>query len=151
MSQRSQDHAADEESGFLTNDGSARWIVSIDEASQGPGWVLEIDSPHAYLTVQVTDLSALARAIGLLKLALATETLEDNRSFVPNRDDVPLGEFGGTMVHLLRDNEGFPRCFILVQPSQECALRITVEGEDLRAFMRLLSQALADYPDIEKP
>lgn len=149
MSQRSQNHPAEEEPGFLTKEGCARWIVSIDEASQGQDWVLELESPQTYLTVQVADLSVFARAIGLLKLALAAETLGGDRSFVPNRDDVLLGQFGDAAVHLLRDNEEFARCYILVQPSPECALRIVVEAEGLSAFMKALSRALADYPDIE--
>ena len=151
MSQRNQDRPADENLGSVTSEHQPRWIVSIDERSQGQGWVLEIDSPHAYLTVEVADLYVLGRAIGLLKLALAAETLGASRSFIPNRDDIALGYFGDSKVHLLRDNEDFPRCFILVQPNAECALRLTIEAGGIRAFMMALSRALADYPEVEKP
>lgn len=150
MSQRSHTRQHDEELGNSSKDGAQRWVASIDEGPEGRDWLLEIDSPYLYLTLQLGDLSALQRAIDLLELALTENGPGSKHVFAIDRDDITLGRFGDAEVHLLRDVEDFPRCFILVQMNSECVLRITVDSGGVRAFAEALSQALADHPGIEK-
>jgi hypothetical protein len=144
MSQRSHPHQGGEELELLSKEAGARWIVSIDERPENRDWVLEIDSPYVYLTLQLGDLSILARAVELLNSGLAQQVPGSKHPFLPHRDAIALGRFGDATVHLLRDNEDFPRCFLLVQPNTECALRITVDAENMLAFAKALSRALSD-------
>src|SRR5262249_49963199 len=95
------------------------WSVAIDESSEGKDWLLEIDSPHVYLTVRVADLFILSRAVDLLNSALAIPSPGQKSAFLPNRDEIVFGRFGESPVSLLRDNEDFPRCFLVIEQQPE--------------------------------
>src|SRR5205814_1197104 len=107
---------ADQDLGDLPVRRAKRWFVSVDELADSPNWLLEIDSPSLYLTFEVDDLSVLEKAIALLNSALDRNAAPGKRAFVPKTDDVSLGSFSRKSVHLIRDNEDFPRCFFVIAP-----------------------------------
>ena len=150
MSLRTQSRERDEDLVVSPKGQAAPWIVAIDELPGGQEWLLEIDSPYVYLTFQLRELSILIRAIDLLNSALVQHLPGSKQTFVPNRDDLALGHFGEASVQLLRDNEDFPRCFIVVESKSQCALRISLAADDIRAFVAALRLALADSVGAEK-
>jgi hypothetical protein len=122
-----------------------RWFVSVDELPDSTNWLLEIDSPEFYLTFEVADLSVLEKAIALLNSTLNTQSAPGKRAFVAKTDEVALGSFSRARVHLLRDNEDFPRCFVVVGPESRSTLRINLYEDGIRAFAKALTKALRDY------
>jgi hypothetical protein len=116
---------------------AAAWAVAIDESDNSEGWQIEIDSPHIYLTFQVADLAIIRRGVELLQLTLTSEDARRCHEFVRYRDEVALGYFNGTAVHLLRDNEDFPRCFLVIGPTARSTLRLSLEEGDIPALPTL--------------
>jgi len=114
----------------------ARWFVEINESPESENWLLEIDSPHVYVTVDVSDIATLDGVIRLLDSALVIQ-----RCFDPKQDEVALGLFNGLPVHLIRDNEDFPRCFIIVGPQSGSVLRVSLDEENIRALRDALHNA----------
>jgi hypothetical protein len=121
-----------------------RWLVSIDEIAGSKSWLLEIDSPRLYLAFEISDLSVLERAITLLESALNGQRAPGKHSFNAKTDDVGLGSFSRASVHLLRDNEDFPRCFIVVGPESGSMLRIDLDEDSIRALSEALARAKRD-------
>ena len=119
----------------------SRWFISVDEIADSKNWLLEIDSPRVYLTFELADLSVLERAIALLNSTLDRQNALGTRSFVPETDDVALGSVSWATVHLLRDNEVFPRCFLVVDSGSRSTLRITLDEDSIRAFAEALVEA----------
>jgi hypothetical protein len=128
------------------NGVASPWTVVIDELPGSKDWLIEIDSTQVYLTFRVAEISVLARAVDLLDSALVTRLPGRKHLFVSNRDDVALGSFGEAAVHLLRDNEDFPRCFLVVEQASGSTLRISLDEGDIRALAEALRQALAAFP-----
>ena len=120
---------------------SSRWFISVDEIAESKNWLLEIDSPRVYLTLELADLSVLESAIALLNSSLDRQNALGTRSFVPNTDDVALGSVSWATIHLLRDNEDFPRCFLVVDSGSRTTLRITLDEDSIRAFAEALVEA----------
>jgi hypothetical protein len=121
-----------------------RWLVSIDEIAGSKNWLLEIDSPRLYLTFEISDLSVLERAISLLESAMNGQSAPGKHPFIAKTDDVALGSFSRASVHLLRDNEDFPRCFIVVGPESGSTLRLDLDEDSIRALSDALAQAKRD-------
>jgi hypothetical protein len=143
MNQHPDNAAQDLEA--LPGGREARWSVSVDELADNTNWLLEIDSPELYLTFEVADLSVLDKAIALLNSTLNGQSAAGKREFVAKTDDVALGHFSRASVHLLRDNEDFPRCFVVVGPGSRSTLRISLYEDGIRAFANALAQAMRDY------
>jgi len=119
------------------------WNAAIDELSDDNGWVLELESSQIYFTLKVLDLSVLSRAVYFLNAAL-TIRLPKKPPFCAEQDDLALGFFGNAPVHLLRDNEDFIRCFLVVVGAGEpSTLRISLDAENIRALAEALD-CLAD-------
>jgi hypothetical protein len=135
----------------LPDHGAASaWTVVIDELPGSKDWLLEIDSPQVYLTFQVADIAALARAVDLLNSTLVIRLPGRKHPFVPNSDDVALGHFGEAAVHLLRDNEGFPRCFLVIEQESGATLRVRLNEGDIRTLAEAITHAIADFPASDK-
>ena len=124
---------------------TSRWLISVDEIADSKNWLLEIDSPRVYLTFELADLSVLERAIALLNSTLDRQNALGTHSFVPETDDVALGSVSWATVHLLRDNEDFPRCFLVVDSGSRSTLRITLDEDSIRAFAEALVRATRDF------
>lgn len=129
-----------EEAQVLQGNDTASWTVTIDE-SPDEGWILEIDSPQLYLTFQLADLYAIDRAIDLLVSSLALCAENGEHRFDSTQDDVLLGHFGGTTVRLLRDDEDFPRCFVVVELDSRSTLRVNLDEDNIRIFAGALKHA----------
>src|SRR5437588_111645 len=125
MNRQSQDHQGEEELGLLSKEAGSRWIVAIDEIPESQDWLLEIDSPRVYLTFQLAEIAVLGRAVDLLNSALVPPPPGSKYSFNPDQDDIGLGHFDKAAVHLVRDNEDFPRCFVVVGPEAGSVMRIS--------------------------
>jgi hypothetical protein len=134
----------DEEAQVLQGNNTASWTVAIDE-SPPEGWILEVDSPQVYLTFQLANLSAIDCAIDLLESSLALGAENGEHRFNSTRDEVLLGHFGGTAVRLLRDDEDFLRCFVVVLDSRS-TLRVNLDEENIRLFAGALKRAREDCP-----
>lgn len=119
------------------------WTVAIDELPDPTSWLLEIDSPNIYLTFQIANIAVLDQAVDLLNASLNLRISGSEPVFYGKADDVALGHFGKTAVHLLRDNEDFSRCFLVVGQASRSTLRISIDGaEEIRAFAQALEHAL---------
>ena len=117
------------------------WFVELSEVPDSEDWLLEIDSPHAYLTFTISELTVLQKAVRLLN-----ESLSDSgkkRTFSAETDEIALGTFNGTDVILLRDNEDFPRCFLAVGPKASSTLRISLYEAEMRAFTKALQDVMS--------
>ena len=124
---------------------ASRWFISVDEIAESKNWLLEIDSPQLYLTLELADLSVLESAIALLNSTSNRQNALGAHSFVPKTDDVVLGSVSWATVHLLRDNEDFPRCFLVLDSGSRCTLRITLDENSIREFAEALVQATQDF------
>jgi hypothetical protein len=142
MNQHTKNAGQDVQS--LPGERGRRWFVSIDQVTDSRNWLLEIDSPEGYLTFKVACLGVLEKAIALLDSTLESQSTIHKRPFVSKTDDVALGHFSRASVHLLRDNEDFPRCFIVIGPGSRSTLRMSLYEDDIRAFATALAEAMRD-------
>jgi hypothetical protein len=63
------------------------------------------------------------------------------------REEINLGHFGGAVVQLIRDNEDFARCFIVIGPRSRSTLRLSISGDNVKPFTQALRKAVADCGD----
>jgi hypothetical protein len=133
--------AEESASRFPVKEDRPRWIVEIDEGPAGEDWQLEIDSPEIYLSCQVSDRTVLERAITLLDSSL-TVRMPKKQKFTRKRDEVSLGRFNGNAVQLLRDDEDFIRCFIVIGQQARSTMRISLDEARIQAFLEALRKAL---------
>jgi hypothetical protein len=119
----------------------AEWVVAIDEAQDDETWTIEIDSPGLYLTFRLDALSAVRRAVEILDRSVNLQGAS-GKKYSPEEDEINLGNFGGAVVQLIRDNEDFPRCFIVVGPRSRSTLRVGISGDNIRIFTQALRDAL---------
>jgi len=134
MTQNSEPRTA--ESGLLAYGSSSRWDISVDESPSGE-WSLELDGSQTYLVFQLCGLEVLQDTFNFLS---PTTGAGDQQK----QDRLVLGTFGSTPVSLLRDNEDFPRYFLLVGPVEKSAIRLNFDEEDIGMIRDALSQVLAD-------
>lgn len=120
------------------------WTVAVDELPGSQDWLCEIESPAVYLTFRVSDLSSLKRAVNLLNSALFIRSSDRKPAFDPDRDEVLFGYFGEDVVRLLRDNEDFARCFLVIRQPTGSALRVSLGEGDIRALGGAINQAILD-------
>jgi len=149
MPQRARQKSEDKELHLLRNKAAPSWTVAVDEQAESEFWLLEIDSPQVYLTFQLPDTSALQRAADLLNSSLVIRMPNSKPKFSAKRDQVNLGCFGDSVVQLLRDNEDFPRCFIVVGPHARSTMRISLEEQDIRAFLEALHSVIEGIDEDE--
>lgn len=131
--------------GLLAHGTSPRWEISVDEGSDGHELSLEIEGPQVYLVFRLRDLAVISEAIAFLQQTPdATNGKGDHPQRQRNVMELGLGQFGSVPVSLLWDNEDFPRCFILVGPSTQSALRITFDSSDISMLIEALQQVAED-------
>ena len=115
------------------------WTATLDELDDEEGWLLELESPQVYITVKVAEVSVIQRVVAFLNAAL-TIRLSKNPPFCAETDDLVFGRFGNANVHLLRDNEDFVRCFIMVLSGDSSAIRISLDADSIRALAEALDR-----------
>lgn len=150
MSQRLNRKPADEDVKPLPKEDRKRWFVEIDEWPSGEDWQLEIDSPQVYLSCQLSDIAVIERAVELLDSSLVVRMPGSKPRYSRNHDEVGLGSFNGTAVLLLRDNEDFPRCFIVVGPKSRSTLRVSLDEGSIRALAAAFRDAVGECNDTDE-
>ena len=70
----------------------------------------------------------------------------DTQEGQDNKDHLTLGRFGPAAVSLFRDNEEFPRYFLVVGAGGRSSLRLSLAGEDITHFIEALRQVVDDIP-----
>ena len=128
--------------GLLANGSFERWDVSIDESPNNHGWTLEIQGPQTYLTLQFDDMTVISKAVSFLDATLQQSAVPSK--WTEKRDVVALGRFGKTSVSLVRDNEGFPRCFIVLGRRAQSTMHMTIDEADIRSLLHALRQVEED-------
>jgi hypothetical protein len=134
--------------GLLAVGSSPRWDLEVTESLDRDEWSLEIEGPQTYLAFQLRELTALGAALRLLES-------EPRAGRTEKRCDaecsLPLGRFGSSAVHLVRDNEDFKRFFIVVGSKGKATLRLSLEGDDVPMFSDALRQVVEDVQqDVSK-
>jgi hypothetical protein len=60
-------------------------------------------------------------------------------------DVIILGRFGSTSASLVRDDEGFPRCFLVVgRGEQRTTMHMSIDEVDIRSLLHALRQVEED-------
>jgi len=119
---------------------SPLWTATTEEMPDG-GWLLELESPTLYLTVKLHNRSTLREAEAFLR---AASTLRIRSRFQATTDEFVLGYFGQTLVSLLRDDEDFVRCFLLIGPQDCCSLRVSLDEAEINALADAVGRAGAE-------
>src|SRR5205823_4692737 len=113
-----------DEWGLLANGSAGCWNIEVDETLDGKQWLLEIEGPQTYLAFQLRDLQVLARALKFLT-ADARSKQSNGQDAEAEDNALELGRFGSATVSLLRDNEDFPRCFLVIRPEAGSCLQLS--------------------------
>ena len=149
----SQDPAADYpceqpvgEFGLLANGSSGRWDVAVDEHHDRAEWSLQLDGPVTYLAFSIHDLAVIGRTIGFLQRHLSRPADDSQPRWTQQEDALEVGALGQAEVSLLWDNEGVPRCFILIQPKGPDTIRLGLQRDDLECILEALRQVADDLP-----
>ena len=133
--------------GLLANGSSGRWSIAVDEAVDRDEWSLEIDGPEVYLAFQLADLTIPLKALHFLEVEVQGQGAREVRGRQVGEDALTLGHFGAASVSLVRDNEDFARCFLVIGPRARSTLRLSLDEEDIRRFTDALRQVVADLPE----
>src|SRR5437868_5791088 len=99
----------DETFGLVASGRAGRWGIDVDESWDGNRFYLEIDTPQTYLTFQLHSLDVIPKFLHFLR--------SDATSSGKSQSPLDLGRFGSASVELRGDNEGSPRCFLVVTPA----------------------------------
>jgi hypothetical protein len=128
--------------------GSSRcWELAVDEALDRDEWSLEIEGPQTYLVFQLQGLHILPAALDFLQSAYPGKVYRRH----DDESSLTLGRFGSATVSLVWDNEDVPRCFIVVGPRARSTLRLTLDEEDIRMWIKALKQVVDELPTPEDP
>jgi hypothetical protein len=132
--------------GLLANGSSGRWHVDVDESLDGGEWSLEINGPQTELRFRLLDLGVIAKALRMLQ-SESELNRTNSQTDVTEEDGLLLGRFGSASVSLRQDREDFPRCFIVVSPSDESTLFLRLWAEDIRMLSEALQQVMEDLQE----
>jgi len=133
--------------GLLANGSSGPWSIAVDESVDRDEWSIEIDGPQVYLVFQLAELTTPLKALQFLQLELTAERAREPRRRQVGEDALTLGHFGPASVSLVRDNEDFARCFLVIGPRARSTFRLSLDEEDIRRFTDALRQVVADIPE----
>src|SRR5262249_45274702 len=103
-----------------------------------------------YLTFQLHDWKVIAEFFRFLESS-SWPSLAPDQSSERAECALILGRFDSASVSLLRDNEDFPRCYLVVGPDARSTLRLSLEAEDIRMLSEALRQVLNDLPLDARP
>jgi hypothetical protein len=123
--------------GLLANGSSRRWDLAVEESLDGDQWFLELDGHQVYLVFQLHDLAV----VGSMLRFLEADGHKGKEAALN------LGRFGEAPVSLLRDNEDIKRFFLVLGPTAQTALRLSLDAEDIQALIEALRQVLAGLPE----
>jgi hypothetical protein len=126
----------------MANGSSCCWEIAVEESLGGDGWTLELDGPHLYLVFPLADLGVLRKFLCFLQASPGSS---------PGKIRLHLGWFGKSSVALLRDNEDFPRCFLVIGAKARSTLRLSLEADDMKMLCEALQQVLDDLPEAPDP
>jgi hypothetical protein len=132
--------------GLLANGSSALWDVAVDESLDQDQWFLELDGPETYLVFQLQALNVVPAAIRVLQSARQVSPIRSRQSKKDDANALVLGRFGSASVSLLKDNEGVPRCFLVVGSKGRSVLRLSLEERDIKMLIEALSQVVEALP-----
>ena len=134
--------------GLIANGSSRKWELAIDEClSDENQWVMEIEGPHVYITLQLKDIGIVPRIIRFLRQR-ANDQFTSSGQTMQSR--ITLGRFGRMAVTLVRDDEDFKRWFFIVGAKGQSSFRITLFEDDIKMLTEALCQAKSEMPDVER-
>lgn len=135
--------------GLLAYGSFGHWDVSVNESLDTAAWFLEMDGPSTYLFFQLQGLEVIHAALRFLR-TVSEESKEWDKQ--AEESTLRLGRFGSASVTLHKDNEDFPRCFIVIGSPNESTLRISLDGEDIQMLRDAFVQVVDDLPqEVEAP
>ena len=131
--------SANEGLGLLATGASGRWEAAVDESLDGEARYLELEGPQTYLAFSLLRPDVIGEAVRFLRLSPSRAgAQQEGASFV--EASLVLGRFGAMQVTLLRDDEDFPRCFLVIGPENGAALRVSLDADDMRSLAEALEQ-----------
>jgi hypothetical protein len=137
--------------GLLAIGSSDGWELTIDESlDEDLKWEAELEGPNIYISYSFQDLKIVGVALEYLQSRIL-----DGREVVHgrsrSRNGLTLGKFGASRISLMWDDEDFDRCFIIVGPSSNSSIRLSLIGGDIKkligAFQKVVGQLPADPGD----
>jgi hypothetical protein len=130
--------------GLLASGSSQMWEISVEESLAGTAaWFLEIESRTIYLAFQLSRLESVFELRHFLETHYNEAATIDHARWDENIHTLTVGIFGTEPVQFVWDNEGFPRCFIVLG-SQISSLRWCVAGEEIPSLIDALQQVIED-------
>src|SRR5262249_24469808 len=114
----------------LASGSSGHWRVDIDESLDGNAWSMEIEGPQSYLVFQLRSLEVVEDAHRFLQSERTARGRNKGRAHHESGEALSLAKFGRATVSLIRDNEDFVRCFLLVGPRARATLRLSLGKKD---------------------
>jgi hypothetical protein len=134
--------------GLAAIGSSGAWDLTIDESlDEEGGWEAELEGPNIYLSFVLDDLHLIRAALEYLQSKKAVEPKETGRKSA-TRGGLTLGRIGESKITLIWDDEDFDRCFIVVGPTGDSTIRLTLSGHDIKmltgAFRKVIEQLSED-------
>lgn len=127
--------------GLMAIGSSDAWEVTIDESlDRDREWEAEIEGPNLYVGFSLGDLQVLKDARDYLRSGRTPPGSSP-------RDGLTLGTFGASKVLLIRDDEDFDRCFLVIGASGRSTVRLSLLGEDMKGLSQALEAAVARLPE----
>jgi hypothetical protein len=127
--------------GLLANGSSGSWDVSVDETLTGPDrWFAQIEGPAISLAFEIPSLDILSRMIGFLGRGRSVRDVTSPGSSSNGDTELAVSKPKATPVTLLKDDEYDDRCFVLVGPTDNPVVRISILGDDLHHVVEALRQ-----------
>jgi hypothetical protein len=137
---------SEEESlGLAANASFGRWDIAINEALDSEELTLELDGPGVYMVFQLQESNAITKALHFLQAGLGKA---DPAARPGDENELPLGRFGSAAVSLHWDNEGVPRCFLIIGPSARSTFRLSLEAEDIRSLCDAFEELAKQLPSV---
>jgi hypothetical protein len=127
---------------LVANGSSGEWDVAVDGLPDTRECLLEIDGPQCYLAFQLQDLAVVSKAAHFLD---AVRSAPPERKWSEADDTLAIGRFGSATVSLVRDNEGPPRCFLVIGRSPaRSSMRLNIDAADIESLLDALRQVEQD-------
>jgi hypothetical protein len=130
---------------------TVRWFFSVDDLVDADSTALEIDSPDFYLTFELADKPQIRKALTLLESIKTADGgvgpckgLKAPGKFRASAHELVLGHFGHANVFLIKDVEECHRFYIVVGGKSKFKVRVSLEGERIRALAAALRAVTAD-------
>lgn len=131
-------------SGLVATGSSRLWDIAIDESLERENeWTAEIEGPQVYLVFQLRDRDVISESLEFLQARTRANGQPHRQAAGP--DTLTLGKFGAASVSLMWDDEGFPRCFIVIGPKAKSTFRLTLHEDDIQMLVGALREVIRDF------